>query len=140
LQNKIRQQWQESADKAFSLSATDEEVTSLAVLKMEEAGAEPPVRDLQVWFTKGRIYITGEFANILPVKTRIQIVAQAQVQNDQVVVRVEEVSAGSIPLPKTLLSPLSQTINETLAEALINIHITKLEILEGEIIIQGLKY
>jgi hypothetical protein len=136
LESRIRQNISGEPGQQFILGMTDAEVTSL--LATELAGYdESPVREPQIWFTRGKIYGTGRLVNVLPVETDFFVVAQAHIQDGKVIVEVEEVSAGALPLPASVLETISQSINETVEELQLDVEVTALEILEGEIIVKG---
>jgi hypothetical protein len=69
----------------------------------------------QVWFTSGRIYITGEVDAAGPVKLNSLIVATAVVEEGRMVVKVEEAKMGPFAFPDSLIESMTQTVNETLA-------------------------
>ena len=122
----------------FILRFTDEEVTSYLALKLEET-TEPPITDPQIRFTKGKMYIAGKLTNIGPMQVRAMIVAAPRVIDDQLVIDIESVYLGPIPVPNTLLDSLSQTIDKALEEAQIELGITQVEVFESEIVIVGEK-
>jgi len=122
----------------FILRFTDEEVTSYLALKLEET-TEPPITDPQIRFTKGKMYIAGKLTNIGPMQVRAMIVAAPRVIDDQLVIDIESVYLGPIPVPNTLLDSLSQTIDKALEEAQIELGITQVEVFESEIVIAGEK-
>ena len=117
-------------------TGADAEVTSLVATKFAEYD-ESPVASPMIWFTKGKVYGTGRLVNVLPVETEFTIVAVPRIENGKVVVDIEELSAGAVPLPDTLLETISQSINETVSGLQTGIEIQALEILEGEAIIRG---
>lgn len=138
LEAKIKGAWEEEKGE-FTIHLTDEEATSYLAFKLEEAGGEAPVKDIRVWFTAGKIHVTGDLSNLLPLQTQATVVASAEVVNGQIQVTVEKALAGSIPIPAPLLNRLSQTVSETLQEATsrLPLHITGVEIEEGEMVITG---
>jgi hypothetical protein len=52
---------------------------------------------------------------------------------------IESVYLGPIPVPNTLLDSLSQTVDQALEEAQIELKITQVEVFESEIVIAGEK-
>jgi hypothetical protein len=136
LESRIQQNLTGEPGQQFILRMTDQEVTSLLATKLNEYG-DSPVADPRVWFTKGKIYGTGRLVNVLPVETNFFVVASPRIQDGLVVVDIEQVSAGALPIPESLLNTLSQSINETVQELQLGMHVTALEILEGEAIIKG---
>jgi hypothetical protein len=121
-----------------NLRVTNEEITSLVALQLTETG-QIPLSNPQVWFTAGRIYITGEVSSVGPIAFDSLIVATAVVDQDRMVVRVEEAKMGPFNFPESLIESMTQTVNETLAGLQIDadLTITRLEILEGEMFVVG---
>jgi uncharacterized protein YpmS len=117
---------------------TDAEVTSLVATELAKYD-ESPVTNPQIWFTKGKIYGTGRLVNVVPIEADFFVVATASIQDGKVVVKIEEISAGAIPIPNGVLQTISQSVNETVDELQLDVEITALEILEGEIIIKGVR-
>lgn len=138
LESRIRQNLNGVPGQQFILRMTDSELTSLLAVKLAEYD-ESPVSDPQVWFTKGRIYGTGRLANVLPVETEFFVVASARIKDGKVIIEVEDISAGALPLPASALSTISQSMNETVEELQLDVEVSALEILEGEMIIKGVR-
>jgi uncharacterized protein YpmS len=136
LESRIRQNLAGEPGQQFILRMTDSEVTSLVAVKLGEYD-ESPVTNPQIWFTKGKIYGTGQLVNVLPFQTSFFVVAGAHIQDGQVVVEIEKSSAGALPIPEGVLDTISQSMNETVDEMQLDVQVTALEILEGEAIIKG---
>lgn len=121
-----------------SLRVTNEEITSLVAQELTQTG-QVPLTNPQVWFTAGRIYITGEVNSFGPVNMNSLIVATAVVEEGHMVVKVEEAQMGPFNFPDSLIESITQTVNETLAGLLVDadLDITRLEILEGEMYVVG---
>jgi hypothetical protein len=117
---------------------TDQEVTSLVATKLSVYD-ESPVTEPQVWFTKGKVYGTGHLSNVVPVSTPFYVVASTRIIDGQVEVVVETVEAGALPIPDSVVDTLSQSVNETLQDLQLDVQVTALEILEGEIILRGIR-
>jgi len=140
LRENFNHEMQEAATgEEFRLFITNEEITSLAALYLQETGSVIPLSSPQVWFTAGRIYITGTFSPTWPFSFRSLIVATAVVYDGQVEVAVEQAQMGPFPFPQQVLDQASQSINETLAEMQLDLHITALQILEGELQLAGMR-
>lgn len=135
LEARIEQSLRGEPGQQFILRMTDVEVTSLVASKLAEY-EESPVTDPRIWFTKGKIYGTGR-VEIFSIPTPFLVIASARIEDGQVVVTIEDSSAGVLPVPQRLLQTISQSINETIQEAQLELEVTALEILEGEIIIKG---
>lgn len=138
LEARIQQNLTGEAGQQFILRMNDSEVTSLVATKLAQYD-ESPVKEPQIWFTRGKIYGTGKLVNILPVETDFYIIATARIEDGKVVVVMEKTSAGAVPIPSSMLDTISQSINETVEEAQLEVEITALEILEGEIILKGVR-
>jgi uncharacterized protein YpmS len=138
LESRIQQNLNGERGQQFILRMTDSELTSLLSTKLAEYD-ESPVSDPQVWFTKGKIYGTGRLANVLPIETEFFIVASARIDDGKVIVEVEDISAGALPLPDSALTTISQSMNETVEELQLDVEVSALEILEGEMIVKGVR-
>jgi len=135
---KLVEALQKNPNSQFILRFTDEELTSYLALALEET-PNPPITDPQLRFTKGKVYIAGKLASTGPVQVKAMAVAIPRLMDDQLVVDLESVYLGPIPVPNTLLDSLSQTIDKALEEAQLNLKITRVEIFESEIVIVGEK-
>jgi len=138
LESRIQQNLTGQPGQQFILRMTDSEVTSLVSTELAKY-SESPLSDPQIWFTKGKIYGTGKVSNVLPIDAEIHIVASARIEDGRVLVVIEDVSAGAVPIPQSLLDTVSQSINETVDELQLDVQVTALEILEGEAIVQGVR-
>lgn len=118
------------------LRVTNEEITSLFAKELAETG-RIPLSNPQIWFTNGRIYLTGGVKPLGPLEFNSLIVATAVVDNGQLVVSVQEAQMGMFGFPDAILKSATDTVNEALASILIDLDITRLEILEGEMFVVG---
>jgi hypothetical protein len=138
LESRIGQNLGGAPGQQFILRVTDGELTSWFATELSKVD-EPPVTNPQVWFTKGKIYGSGHVTNILPIESDIFVIASARIEDGKVIVEVEEASAGSVPLPDSVLETLSESLSQTVEELQLGVQVTALEILEGEAIIQGIR-
>lgn len=120
------------------LRVTNEEITSLIATELTETG-RIPLSNPQIWFTSGRIYISGGVKPFGPVEFDSIIVATAVVDEGQLVVSVQEAQMGVFDFPDAILDSITQTINEALVGILTDLDIIRLEILEGETIVLGVR-
>jgi hypothetical protein len=135
-ENFNREMQEASTGEEFRLFVTNEEITALAVLTLQDSGSVP-LSDPQVWFTAGRIYMTGTFSPFWPFRFPSLIVATAVVRDGQVEVEFEKAQMGPFPFPRRALTSASESINETLVEMQLDLTVTTLEILEGELQLAG---
>lgn len=117
------------------LRITNAEITSIIATELSQTG-QIPVNNPQVWFTAGRIYMTGE-VSAFGLTNDATIIATPLVQDGRIVVEVQEAKMGLFDFPESMLESLTQTVNDSLANTLIDIQITRLEVLEGEMIVIG---
>ena len=136
LESRIRQNLKGEAGSQFILRSTETEVTSWAATELSKYD-EAPIVNPQIWFTRGNVYATGTLVKVVPLETDFLVIASARITNGQVVVEVQESSAGAIPIPGPVLELISESISETLDELQLDVEVTALEILEGEVIIKG---
>jgi hypothetical protein len=136
LEARIQQNLSGEPGKQFILQMSDTEVTSLLATQLDKYG-DSPVRNPKVWFTNGKVYGTGRLVNVMPIETDFYVVATTDIRDDKVVVEIDEISAGTLPLPDSVLEMISQSINETVEDLQLDVEVTALEILEGEAIVKG---
>ena len=115
---------------------TDAELTSLLGAKLAQYD-ESPVENLVVWFTKGKLYATGRLGNVVPISANMYVIASPRIQDGRIVIEIEKLSAGSVPIPGFVLDAVTRSLNETINETQLDVEITALEILEGEAILKG---
>ena len=125
-----------TAEHEAQLRITNEEVTSLFTKELVETG-RIPMSNPQIWFTSGRIFITGGIKPAGPLEFDSLIVATAVVDDGRLVVNVQEAQMGMFDFPDAILDSITDTVNETLGAILIDLDITRLEILEGEMFVLG---
>lgn len=135
-ENFNREMQEASTGGEFRLFVTNEELTGLVALTLQDTGSVP-LSEPQVWFTAGRVYMTGTFSPFWPFRFRSLIVTTAVVNDGQIEIRVERAQMGAFPFPRRVLESASVSINETLAEMQLDLEITALEILEGELQLAG---
>jgi hypothetical protein len=76
---------------------------------------------------------------VVPLETPFYVVAMARIEDGRVIVSIEESSAGSLLIPDGLLDTVSESINETVDDLQLEVTVTALEILEGEMIVKGIR-
>jgi hypothetical protein len=136
LESKVAEALQQSPSSQFFVTITDEELTSWVALRAAtESGAM--IDAPQIRFTQGKIFTAITVVGVLPINVRITLVSSVNVVDDRVQFEIEKSSAGPFPVPDFVLDALSQTINETLLEAQLDVTVTGIEILESEIVIAG---
>ena len=129
-------------DGTFTITVTDEEITSLVASRIaEQQGEMLPISDPQIYFRNGRIetYATLELAGSLPVPCMVAL--SIAVENGLPVVTIEEIDAGPLPIPAALLEELTNTFNQMLADSFAGegaeFTITGVQIGEGQMTVTG---
>jgi hypothetical protein len=138
LEARIEQNLNGQPGQQFILRMSDAEVTSLLSVELAKID-EAPVANPVLWFTKGKIYATGRLVNVIPVSADFSMVTSPHVQDGKVVITIDEISAGAVPIPRVVLDKVSQSLNQTIDELQLDVEITALEILEGEAIVKGIR-
>ncbi|MBN1977273.1 MAG: hypothetical protein JW918_07720 [Anaerolineae bacterium] len=104
------------ADGTFSVTVTEEEMTSLMVQWLDEMEEPPPISQPQVHFRNGRIefYMIIHFSDAFESPGMIAFTVDAQ--DDKVVFAVEEMAVGPIPLPQSFSEVMTDLLNESFEE------------------------
>lgn len=138
LEDKLREQLEENPNPQFLIRITNEEATSLVNARLAEA-EEPPIQEPRIWFTRGRVYVSGRLVNIVPTPIDALLVATVKVVDGQARLQFDDATVGTVKVPQLVLSELEQTVNDALATAQINLTITEVQVREGEIVVSGRK-
>lgn len=116
---------EQDADGIFTVTITEEEMTSLVAQGLAEQQEPPPISQPQVYFRNNRIEVYGTVtvadSLTLPGMTAFSIATTT----DGIGVTVEEIALGPLPVPESVLQSLTQVINQTLSE---NIQVEGVEV------------
>ncbi|MDM8520563.1 hypothetical protein QUF64_10980 [Anaerolineales bacterium HSG6] len=115
---------------------TDEQITSLVALELTRTG-QIPIRKPQIWFRSGQIHVTGFVSAVVGVNVTMHLIGSAFVQDGQLLFEITSAQTDYLDLPQTTLPSLTQTINEALAELPLEVEITQVKILDGEMQVKG---
>ncbi len=116
---------------------TNEEITSIVADALQQR-ADIPFYEPQIWFTAGKMYVTGKIEGVGPTSLPALIVAIPKVNNKgQLEIEIEKAKMSNFDFPDSVIESLTQTANETLADLQLDIQITAIEVLEGEMIVAG---
>jgi uncharacterized protein YpmS len=101
-----------SPDGSFTITVTEEEMTSLAVQQLAKQADPPPISNPQIHLRDGRIevYATVTVNDSLPLPGMVAFSATA-VDGD-VDVTVEEVALGPLPIPDSALETATSALND----------------------------
>ncbi|MDY7077568.1 MAG: hypothetical protein SXV54_11665 [Chloroflexota bacterium] len=142
---RFRERWAtevgEGIDGFFTITVTDEEMTSLVTQMLAQQEDLPPISDPQVHFRNGRIevYATVTVADSLPLPGLVAFSATAT--GDGINVTLEEVAFGPLPIPEPVLETMTETLNESLSQSILveigEATITDIQIGTGEMTLSG---
>ena len=135
LEKNVRNQIFDLNQQAFRLTLTDQQVTSFVNLK----NANVPLDHPQIWFAQGKTFMSGSFTLLCLFHPEVLVVAAPQVRDRKVQANVQQIYVGAFQLPQSWLQMISKSISDSIDEAQINLSFEKIEILEGELIISGVK-
>jgi hypothetical protein len=136
LKARLTNSLQQNTSGEVILRFSNEEITSYVALELQQQGGQAPFSDPQIWFTCGKIFITGIVKGVMPVDVPASIITTAVAKNQRIEFEIEKATMGPLPFPQDLLDSISQSVNETLYESIDpNVGVSRLEILEGEMVI-----
>jgi len=121
------------------ITLTEEELTSYIALQLSQSLAEQGliISNPQVRLRDGKLTLSGTY-RVDPVTVNPVITLSVTAVNGRPVANVESANFGILPVPGALLSQVSQSINQTLAQQLpANATITSVTIADGQMTILG---
>jgi uncharacterized protein YpmS len=130
-----------SLDGSFTITVTEEEMTSLAVQQLAKQADPPPISDPQIHLRDGRIevYATVTVNDSLPLPGMVAFSAAA-VDGD-IDVTVEEVALGPLPIPdsalETATNALDDMVRKSVPAEMGEVTITDIQIGAGEMTFVG---
>ena len=116
---------------SFEFHATDEELTSYLALRYPDAF----LRDAQVRIAAGGMALRARMTN--PIRVRVEIICHIQIAEQRPKVDFQLVRIGSLRLPGFLRRSLSKYVNEAISTAPVELAITDLQLLEGQLLVSG---
>jgi hypothetical protein len=131
----------QSLDGSFTITLTEEEMTSIAVRMLARQVDSPPISDLQVHFRDQRIevYATVTVQDSLPLPGMIAFSARAT--DGGISVSVEEAAFGPLPIPDSVLEASTDALNDLISESveaeIEHASITGIQVGEKEMTITG---
>ena len=117
----------------FALVVTEEEITSLVNLRIDEAAQDVPFADLRIWFDPGKMIIRGRVqAEGVPISGTAVIITALQVTDGKLTVEIEKATIGIVPLPDVVLNPVQDQITRLLEDVqLSGVSVEKVQISTG---------
>jgi uncharacterized protein YpmS len=125
----------------FAVTVTEEEMTALVVQMLEEMENPPPVSQPQVLFRGGRVELYGTLHATESTDVPGMLAFTLDVQDGDVLVTVEEIDVGPLPVPDSFVETATQDLNEALDDWLLanmaDYEITEIEIGDRQAVIHG---
>ena len=128
----------------LSLTLTDEEVTSGIVreLKFGDQALPLDVQNPRIMFVQDKIMASGDIT-VSGFQTNIAIEAEAQAENNQLKLKINQLSLGKLPLPDALVNKIKEglipgdEIIIDMSEMDIPINLENISIVDGSIVLTG---
>lgn len=132
---------EQDADGLFSVTITEEEMTSLVARVLAEQQEQPPISQPQVHFRNGRIEVYGTVKVADSLTLPGMVAFSLATTSEGIAVTVEEIALGPLPVPESVLQSLTEAINQVLSENIqidgVKIAITNAQINDGQMTISG---
>jgi len=106
----------QDADGVFTISITEEEMTSLVAQMLAAQEEPPPISQVQVHFRNDRIEVYGTVMAADSISLPGMVAFSIGAATGGVAITVEEIALGPLPVPESVLQSLTQVINQALAE------------------------
>jgi hypothetical protein len=142
---RFKERWdtviEESPDGSFTITVTEEEMTSLATQILDKREDLPPVSDLQIHLRDGRIeaYATVTVNDSLSLPGMVAFSAVAT--GGGISATIEEAAFGPLPIPDSTLETVTDVLNDLIAKSVPTemgtTTITDIQIGEGDMTLTG---
>lgn len=103
-------------DGSFSVIVTEEDMTSLAIQMLEEMDDPPPISQPQVLFRNDRVEAYAIIHATDSTDVHGMMAFTVDVLDGEIVVTVEKIDLGPLPVPESLAESVTEALNEALAE------------------------
>jgi hypothetical protein len=142
---RFKERWdtvtKESLDNTFTITVTEEEMTSLATKALDQRQDLPPVSDLQLHFRDGRIEAYGTVAVNDSASLPGMVAFSVAAIDGKINVTLEEVAFGPVPVPDSALETATGVLNDLIAQSVMSelghATITNIQVGEGEMTLSG---
>ncbi|MBN1810967.1 MAG: hypothetical protein JXA14_03940 [Anaerolineae bacterium] len=125
----------------FTITITEEEMTALAVQMLEEMEDPPPISQPQVLFRDGRVELYGTIHVTDSTDVPGMLALTLNVQDGDIVVTVEEIDVGPLPVPESFTETATENLNQALDDRILSnmtdYVITDVEIGDKKAVIYG---
>lgn len=121
----------------FEVEVSDQELTSYIVGLLQSGAGEFPARDMQILFQDGYVEIWATFIEVAPTDVPAYVRATLGAEDGQLVLYIEQASAGPFPVPGAMREAISQSLSETLVELGYGLAIDDVQVLPGRAVLTG---
>jgi len=128
-------------DGSFSVTITEEELTSLVVHNLDEREGLSSIQEPQVLFRNGRIECYAKISPASSLALPGLIAISLDAQDSKLDVTIEEIVLGPLPIPQSILETFTDLVVSTIVDLFsseqASITINDVEIGNGELTISG---
>ena len=121
----------------FTITITDQELTSYLVALTQSGPGDFPARDMQLQFGAGYVEIWATFIEVAPGDVPAYVRATVEAVDGQLVFHILQANAGAIPVPGAMREAIAQSLSETLAELQLGLEIARVEIAPDQMTLSG---
>jgi hypothetical protein len=121
----------------FSLTLSDQELTSYVIGLLQSGEGEFPARDMQILFRDGYVEIWATFIEIAPTDIAAYVRATVRARDGQLDLEILEANGGAFPVPGAMREAISRTLSESLAEFQLALSIDEVQVTPGQMTIRG---
>ena len=122
---------------AFSITLTDQELTSYVIGLLQSGEGEFPARDMQILFREGYVEIWATFIEIAPTDIPAYVRATVEARDGQLDLAILEANGGPVPVPGAMREMFSRVLSESLAELELALSINAVTVSPGEMTLSG---
>ena len=131
LEEKVKEASRIASGEVFQLHITEGELTSYAALRLTEMS----LRDPCLRITQGRLHVTAIITQ--PMRIQVSAICSVRATPSGPEILFEEVTLNGVPMPRFLLNSLSSQANEMIDQVQLDVSITDIRMLAGELVITG---
>ena len=122
---------------AFSITFTDQELTSYVIGLLQSGEGEFPARDMQILFREGYVEIWATFIDIAPTPIPAYVRATVTARDGGLDLAILEANGGPFPLPGAMRELFSRVLSDSLAELELALAIDEVTVSPGEMTLTG---
>lgn len=121
----------------FTLTITDQELTSYAVGLAQSGAGEFPAKDIKLKFNDGYLEAWATFVEIAPTDLPVYVRGTVEAANGQIVFSIAQANAGPFGVPGAMRELIAQSLGETLAELGLGLEVDQIAVRAGEMTLSG---